>query len=446
MSTSLSSDNVNHDIKKAKKRKALEKKFSAKQIAIRLSSCNPKEAEVYFKEILSYAREVAAEPVYDPQLLNRCNNGMLLGFIILIVGIILCLTIGTTQPTNLLMNLQQLAIATLTMVGCFLLYSNYQNKKQTHLPEILTPEIVRSAIKLLEDTLEIGRSFPSVTAQRLIMFTAYLDAAVLLWLVVPTLLRTQTPLVHIAICFIGALMVGGIMQKLIGYQAVELRKFDIRRIHNRLRIRGADKDNLHAKAIHRQYDRVMRAEWPEPVTSKDLFTASFISSGLLLASIILMMACLRIIFGEGDPNDAVVLGVAGFVVVLSTVLAIKQRADMEALDRDIAIAHRIVAIFPSEEAFIKHCERWQREIKRFVAENVALSKRKIARDHYIEPIEFIDAVDVTPASFKPSPSRISASGFSAKSAPLPGSATSYIPPKSSSGFTGKTTGFKPKIK
>jgi hypothetical protein len=57
MSTSLSSDNVNHDIKKAKKRKALEKKFSAKQIAIRLSSCNPKEAEVYFKEILSYARE-----------------------------------------------------------------------------------------------------------------------------------------------------------------------------------------------------------------------------------------------------------------------------------------------------------------------------------------------------------------------------------------------------
>jgi hypothetical protein len=248
-------------------------------------------------------------------------------------------------------------------------------------------------------------------------------------------------LVHIAICFIGALMVGGIMQKLIGYQAVEVRKFDIRRVHNRLRVRGADKDHSHADAIHRQYDRVMRAEWPRPVTSKDLFTASFISSGLLLASIIFMMACLRIIFGEGDPNDAVVLGVAGFVVVLSTVLAIKQRADMEALDRDVAIAHRIVAIFPSEEAFIKHCERWQREIKTFVEENVALSKRKIASDHYIEPIEFIDAVDVTPASFKPSPSRISASGFSVKSAPLPGSATSATTP-----FTSKTTGFKPKIK
>lgn len=190
----------------------------------------------------------------------------------------------------------------------------------------------------------------------------------------------------------------------------------------------------------------MRAEWPEPVTSKDLFTASFISSGLLLASIILMMACLRIIFGEGDPSDAVVLGVAGFVVVLSTVLAIKQRADMEALDRDIAMAHRIVAIFPSEEAFTKHCERWQLDIQTFLAENIALSKRKIARDHYIKPIEFIEVVDVTPAPFKSSPSRISASGFGTKSAPLPGSATSYTPPKSSSGFTSKTTGFKPKVK
>lgn len=340
---------INEDLDKLRTRKRHEHRLQPSALKRALTRCvAPEDEHDLVLSLTRSAEHTLGAPPYDPARVRAGNSRMALGVVLMGAAITFELLLNDQQGGFIGTLLQALAVG-LLLFGAFLCIIGYELRSSEHLPRLLTSTMVNGARDLLVRTHEAARSAGSTLADHLSRAVLTADSAILLFLVVPLLLPTSLPIVHLLVVAAASLLVAKLSIEAAGWAASAIRRGRLLAYQDALASSGSPEAARTAKAIRDHFEPAVGGRWP---VSPSFWTkyAGALPGILVLLTVTGLLLALRLLLGQSD-TDMLAVGVVALLVTVSMAAAVALKASAECLTPEMAQAKRIVARFPTAEQF-----------------------------------------------------------------------------------------------
>lgn len=345
----VTTHSTNHDRSKQRQRRRYVQRVQ--KVHREAAQCKSNEdARDLATSLTQEAGRTASNPVYEPDILASARWLMMVGIVLSGLGLVGLTRLG--EPQGLMDVLMQVVCLGCILIGLFLLKTAYGMGFTERLPRWATVTDVIQAHKLRRMTLDDQRPASFAGGEQLATALLILDAAALLFLVLPLMLPNSTPAVHILCVVIGAFVIGHLANHAANSVARAIRKGQLLKLHAAKEREVAPESRAVASALRLQYDSVIGGDWPLQPGFWRCWGGTVVGLSFLLL-VTLVLVGLRSLLGTGTESDWLALLLVTVLVLSTAAFAIAIKVRAECLTPAMAQARRLATRWPSVPQFKK---------------------------------------------------------------------------------------------